>query len=71
MDKQKTAQLLDAFAEMRRTWDELVGLQPDIVVAGGSLSGLDLTNLAQAVVAHQNAADALKREIMKLQLGDV
>ena len=71
MNKQKTAQLLDAFAEMRRTWDELVGLQPDIVVAGGSLSGLDLTNLAQAVVAHQNAADALKREIMKLQLGDV
>ena len=71
MDKQKTAQLLDAFAEMRRTWDELVGLQPDIVVAGGPLSGLDLTNLAQAVVAHQNAADALKREIMKLQLGDV
>ena len=71
MNKQKTAQLLDAFAEMRRTWDELVGLQPDIVVAAGSLSGLDLTNLAQAVVAHQNAADALKREIMKLQLGDV
>lgn len=71
MDKRKAAALLDTFAEMRRTWDELVGLQPDIVVAGGSFTGADLGELAQALVAHQNAAAALKRAIMELQLGDV
>ena len=63
--------LLDTFAEMRRTWDELVGLQPDIVVAGGSFTGADLVKLSGALVAHQNAADKLKRAIMELQLGDV
>ena len=34
--------LLDAFAELRRTWDELVGLQPDIISASGPLSDEDL-----------------------------
>ena len=71
MDKKHADALLDAFADMRRTWDEFVGLQPDIVLASGPLTGLDLVRLATALVAHQNAADHLKREIMKLQLGDV
>ncbi|HTL02182.1 MAG TPA: hypothetical protein VL243_08145 [Vicinamibacterales bacterium] len=71
MDKRKAAALLDTFAEMRRTWDELVGLQPDIALAGGPFTGADLVRLSQALVAHQNAADKLKRAIMELQLGDV
>ena len=71
MDKKRAAALLDTFAELRRTWDELVGLQPDIVLASGPFTGEDLVHLAQALVAHQNAAAALKRAIMELQLGDV
>jgi hypothetical protein len=71
LDKKQTAALLDAFAELRRTWDELVGLQPDIVAASGPLTAADLTLLAAALAAHRIAADALQREIMKLELGDV
>lgn len=43
--------LLDAFAEVRRTWDELVGLQPDIVSASGPLSDADLALLSERVSA--------------------
>lgn len=30
--------LLDAFADVRRAWDDLVTLEPDIVSAGGALT---------------------------------
>jgi hypothetical protein len=71
IDRERTAALLNAFAELRRTWDELVGLQPDIVAASRPLTGGDLATLGHAFSAHQNAAPALSREIMALHLGDL
>ena len=50
--------LLDAFAEARRTWDDVVSLQPDIVARAG-LKDADLAELARRVSAHQMAADIL------------
>jgi len=65
------AELLDAFAEMRRTWDELVGLQPDIVAASGPLSDADLGLLSERISAHLVAAVALEDqiEIMRAEKG--
>jgi hypothetical protein len=57
------AALLDAFAELRRTWDELVGLQPDILAAGGPLSDTDLALLSERVSAHIVASVALEDQI--------
>jgi hypothetical protein len=63
--------LLDAFAELRRTWDELVGLQPDILSASGLLSDGDLALLSERVSAHLVAAVALEDhiEIMRAEKG--
>ena len=63
--------LLDAFAELRRTWDELVGLQPDIISAGGPLSDEDLARLNERVSAHLVTAVALEDqiEIMRAEKG--
>jgi hypothetical protein len=63
--------LLDAFAEARRTWDELVGLQPDIVSAGGPLDETELALLSERVSAHVVAAVALEDaiEIMRAEKG--
>jgi hypothetical protein len=63
--------LLDAFAELRRTWDELVGLQPDILAAGAPLSDADLALLSERVSAHVVAAVALEDsiEIMRAEGG--
>ncbi len=51
--------LLDAFAEVRRTWDDVVTLQPDIAAGAGNLTGVDLGELARRVEAHQMAVDIL------------
>ena len=68
-----TAAPLDAFAELRRTWDELVGQQPDILAAGGPLSDADLALLNERVNAHVVAAVALEDliEIMRAAEGGV
>ncbi len=58
-----TAAILDAFAELRRTFDELVGLQPDILSANGPLSDLELAHLSERVSAHVVAAIALEDQI--------
>jgi hypothetical protein len=52
--------LLDAFADARRTWDEMVGLQPD-VVSGSSrpLKPGELIELEKRIYAHREAMDAL------------
>ena len=65
--------LLDAFAELRRTWDELVGLQPDILAAGAPLADTDLALLSERVSAHVVAAVALEDsiEIMRAEEGGV
>jgi hypothetical protein len=58
--------LLDAFAEARRSWDELVALQPDVMVASSKLGAGALVELGRRVDAHRLAidelADALKTE---------
>jgi hypothetical protein len=51
--------LLDAFAESRRTWDELVSLQPDVVAASGHLTDDALIELERRVNAHRVALEML------------
>ncbi len=51
--------LLNAFAEVRRTWDDLVTLQPDIVAGSGHLGPKDIGELEKRVDAHREAVDAL------------
>jgi hypothetical protein len=55
--------LLDAYAEARRTWDDLIVLQPDVVAASGPLSDTDLGSLSERVSAHLVAAVALEDQI--------
>jgi hypothetical protein len=51
--------LLDAFADTRRTWDELVSLQPDVIVGSGHLSDADIVELERRVEAHRASIDML------------
>ena len=51
--------LLDAFAEARRSWDDLVGLQPDVMAGSGNLEESNLAELEQRVAAHREAMDVL------------
>lgn len=51
--------LLDAFADARRSWDDLVALQPDIYAGSGNIQELNLAELAHRVEAHQVAIDVL------------
>lgn len=51
--------LLDTFADARRTWDELVGLQPDVKAGSGTLGEPDLVELERRVEAHRAAVDML------------
>jgi hypothetical protein len=58
--------LLDAFSEARRSWDDLISLQPDIVAASGNLGEPQLMELERRVETHRQAidmfADALETE---------
>jgi hypothetical protein len=62
----KHSVLLDTFADARRTWDDLVGLQPDVMAGSGNLTEADLVELERRVDAHRTAigmlADALEAE---------
>jgi hypothetical protein len=51
--------LLDAFADARRTWDDVVGLQTDVVAGSGHLEEVNLVELRQRVEAHRMAIDVL------------
>jgi hypothetical protein len=51
--------LMDAFAEARRSWDDLITLQPDVYAGGGNLDELNLAELSRRVETHQAAIDAL------------
>jgi hypothetical protein len=51
--------LLDRFADARRTWDDLVGLQPDVMDSSGNLKGAVLVALARRVGTHQAVVDTL------------
>jgi hypothetical protein len=65
--------LLDAYAEARRTWDDLVALQADVIAASGSLSDADLGLLSERVSAHLVAGVALEDqiEILRAETGDM
>ena len=52
-------ELLDAFADTRRTWDDLIGLQTDVVASSRRLTEKDLAELNRQVQAHRAAVDAL------------
>jgi hypothetical protein len=54
-----TRVVLDAFADARRTWDDLVGLQPDVYAGAGRLTASNLAELTRRVEAHQSAIDLL------------
>jgi hypothetical protein len=58
--------LLDAFAEARRTWDDLVSLQPDIKAASGPLSSDDLAELEKRVGAHDEAVQSLANTLERV-----
>jgi hypothetical protein len=51
--------LLDTFADARRTWDDLVGLQPDVMAGSGNLKEPDLAELERRVEAHRAAIELL------------
>jgi hypothetical protein len=51
--------LLDAFADARRTWEELVSLQPDVAAASGQLSEALLIELERRVNAQRVALEVL------------
>jgi hypothetical protein len=50
---------LDAFAEARRTWDDLVALQPDVLSASGTLTVAEFHEFRLRVDAHREAVDVL------------
>jgi hypothetical protein len=51
--------LLDAFADARQTWDDLIALQPDVRAGSGHLTETDLVELDRRVEAHRMAVDVL------------
>jgi hypothetical protein len=51
--------LIDSFADARRTWDDLVSLQPDVKAGSGHLEEPDLAELEQRIEAHRVAVDTL------------
>jgi hypothetical protein len=51
--------LLDAFAEARRSWDDLIALQPDVVAGSGHLQEGSLGEFERRVAAHREAIDYL------------
>jgi hypothetical protein len=51
--------LLDAFAEARRSWDDLIALQPDVVAGSGHLEDGSLAEFERRVAVHREAIDYL------------
>jgi hypothetical protein len=62
--------LLDAFAVVRRTWDDLVGLQPDVLSAGSMLDAKQLNALDERLGAHQEAVDMLVDVLQSVSLSE-
>jgi hypothetical protein len=57
--------LLDTFAHARRTWDDIVAMQPDVVSGSqGELTQEELVELERRVEAHRAAMDALADAIV-------
>ena len=62
--------LLDAFADARRTWDEMVGLQPDVVSGSRQLKPAELIEFERRIYAHREAMDALADAISSISHDD-
>ena len=62
--------LLDAFADARRTWDELVSLQPDMLAGSGNLTTAELIELERRVETHRASMDLLA-DAFETELEDV
>jgi hypothetical protein len=62
--------LLDAFADARRTWDDIVGLQPDVISGSRELKQSELVELERRIYAHQEAMDALADAISSGSVDD-
>ena len=56
-------ELLDAFADLRSTWDNLVDLPPDVIGASRDLGTADLIELERRAEVHRLAIEALKEAI--------
>ena len=60
--------LLDAFAELRRTWDDLVNLEPDIVAAtASSPTVVALSELQRRIYAHESSLAAFIETVKALR----
>jgi len=62
-----TQKLLDTFALLRSTWDDLVSLEPDIVSASRPFTDGDLIELGNRVEAHRMALTAFGAAIGELR----
>jgi hypothetical protein len=66
--------LLDTFADARRTWDDLISLQPDVKARSGRLEHGDLAELERRVKAHRisidHLADAIDSETIATEAED-
>jgi hypothetical protein len=51
--------VLEAFADARRTWEDLVAVQPDVLAGSGNLTKAHLEELERRVDAHRAAVDTL------------
>jgi hypothetical protein len=51
--------LLDAFADARRTWDDMVSLQPDVMAGSGNRTTADLAELERRIESHRESIDLL------------
>jgi hypothetical protein len=70
-DMARYQELLDAFADLRCTWDNLVGLPPDVIAASRDLGTADLIELERRVEIHRLAIEAMKEAIEHEAMGRV
>jgi hypothetical protein len=70
-DMARHQELLDAFADLRYTWDSLAGLVPEVIAASQDLGTADFIELERRVEVHRLAIDALKEAIEHEAMGRV
>jgi len=58
-DRSPVQGLVDAFAEARRTWNDLATMQPDQLANGAALRKEDLAELEKRVGVHYEAVQSL------------
>ena len=63
--KKEPASLLTAMADLRRTWDDLSGLEADIVAAARPFTKVKLALFERCILAHQTAVAELARVVKR------